>query len=461
VFTVAAGGGIQVTPPQPRPGVVAKRLKVFKSRLLEAVGTVNPISMEQFIDTYRGSGRKVRIYTSAFLSLTDKKLTIADAMISAFIKDEKTNLSRKDDPCPRIIQPRSARFNIAIGVHLKPMEKPIFRGIAEVFGGVTVMKGLNAAERGREAWRKWRRFSNPVAVLLDATRFDQHCSEDVINWEHRLEESVAGDRASLKELNAMRKTNVCYARAHDADIKYKVSGKRMSGDMDTALGNCMTMCGMTWSFMRWLKIRKFEYMNDGDDGVLMIEKENLTAVLDSFREYFLDLGFTMKLEGVAYEMEQVEFCQARPIYDGTEWRFVRDPEICLAKDSLTLKRCTSVEEITALSNAVGWCGAALAGDMPIFHAFYQQMIRGKCPESGEILTGMQMMAKRMDPKFSPPTAEARVSFWKAYGLSPDTQLAIETQITESAYTLRAPSPDAITTLLFDIRTAKDTAITQT
>lgn len=439
VFTVELGGQ-QVVPPQPAPGAVMAGLKVFKSRLVRAVGVVTPISTEQFVDTY--VGRKRRLYECAAKSLGVKPLAVNDAYITAFIKDEKTNFTRKDDPCPRIIQPRSPRYNVCIGRHLKPMEKKIFNGISEVFGGVTVMKGLNAMERGYQLYRKWRRFSKPIAIMMDAKRFDQHCNLQVIKWEHSLWESLTAEPVELKWLNSMRRTNVCYARAHDADIKYKVRGGRMSGDMDTALGNCTTMCGMTWSFMRFLGVTKYEYMNDGDDGVLIVEEVEKSAVLVNFESFFLKFGFTMKLEGVTDIMEEVEFCQARPVFDGKYWRMVRDPIICLAKDSFTLKRAMTYEEQRIYSNAIGWCGLSLAGDMPIFGAFYRSMISLEKPENIEILTGMQLLAKRMEPKFSEPTDEARVSFWRAFRLSPDKQLALETLIRETPFSLGIPSPTA-------------------
>jgi len=391
------------------------------------------------------------------MSLELRALERSDAMISAFLKDEKANLTRKDEPCGRLIQPRSSRFNIEIGRHLKPMEKRIFRGIAEVFGGVTVMKGLNADERGYQLARKWKKFDNPVAVLLDAKRFDQHCNSQVIDWEHGVYEAMAVDRPTLRRLNAMRKTNICYARlACGYVIRYILTGGRMSGDMDTALGNCLTMCAMTWSFMRHLSIRKFEYMNDGDDGVLIIEKSDLTAVLNSHFDYFLQLGFTMKLEGIAHIMEHVEFCQARPveIQDGI-WRFIRDPEIALAKDSMTLKSVKSVEELQQLSNANGWCGASLAGDVPIFCEFYKRMITGARPVDFEIKTGMQMLAKRMEPKFTPPTDVCRVSFFNAFGICPDVQCYLEDDIRNTQYYLNSmPTPGDFTTTLNDIRIHK-------
>jgi len=192
-------------------------------------------------------------------------------------------------------------------------------------------------------------------------------------------------------------------------------------------------------------------MNDGDDGVLIVEDKYRALVLGKFKQYFLQFGFTMKLEGIAEEMEQVEFCQARPIeVSKGMWRFVRDPTICLSKDSLTLKRCVDVDQLSSLRNAIGWCGAALAGDVPIFCEFYKKMICGKFEET-EILSGMQMLAKRMEPRFSQPSVEARVSFWRAYGITPDAQVALEDEIQSTPCPIVTPTPYDITTYITDIQ----------
>jgi len=434
VFTVKVGGE-QVIPPQPLQGIVWKRLGPFYRQLVHQTGRIGVMTTEQFVDTYTGVKRKAYQRTADDLEV--RPLERKDAFIAAFIKDEKTNLSRKSDPCPRIIQPRSKRFNLCIGKILKPMEKPIFHAMARIFGSDVVMKGLNASQRGRILEEKWARFEKPVGILLDATRFDQHCNADIIAAERRVFESVTTDVEELRRLNRMRAVNTCFARVSGGGFKYSVKGGRMSGDMDTALGNCMTMCAMTWTFMRYLGI-KFEYMNDGDDGVLIVEEQNRQLVLDNFQWYFLDFGFSMKLEGIANVIEEVEFCQAQPVFNGEQYVFVRNPYICLGKDSLSLRGLTDTDSLRELSNSIGWCGLSLAGDMPIFWRFYSSMIYGDDP--GRVYnTGMAFLSKGMSPKIKPPSMATRLSFQRAYRLSPDDQMAIEDCIQESYCRINSPA----------------------
>lgn len=425
VLTVKGGGGQQVIPPQPAPGLVKRRLMTFRKKLVHVTGRTAKLSTSEFVEGY--VGRKRRLYQQAADSLDDMPLRKKDAYIQAFIKDEKTNLTRKDDPCPRIIQPRSPRFNVAIGKHLRPMEHAIFRGIGRVFRSTTVMKGLNASERGKQMSRKWHRFQQPVALMLDASRFDQHCSYDIISWEHSVEEAIAIEREELSQLNRWRRVNKCFARAPGGGFSYSLRGTRMSGDMDTAMGNCLTMCGMMWSFVTDMGVEKFEFANDGDDGVLFVELKDLGVLLEHYSGYFRELGFTMKLEGVAHELEHIEFCQSRPVLAPEGYRVVRDPRVCVGKDSLSLRRTTETGSLLELRNAVGWCGAALAGDMPVFNRYYASMINGDAPIR-EYTTGMQFLSHGMESRFSEPTPETRASFHKAFDLSPDDQVALESEI---------------------------------
>ena len=120
---------------------------------------------------------------AAVESLKVSPIEEKDSYLNAFVKCEKINRTAKLDPAPRIIQPRKPRFNVCLGRYIKPIEHAIYRAIDKVFGSPTVVKGMNATERGLLLARKWARFSDPVAIGIDAKRFDQHVSELYRDWE--------------------------------------------------------------------------------------------------------------------------------------------------------------------------------------------------------------------------------------------------------------------------------------
>lgn len=412
-------------PPQPLRTTLMRRLNRFTYRLMQVVDPVEQITTKEFVETY--FGRKKTMYQAAVDSLVDNPISESDAIVSAFIKDEKINVTRKTDPCPRIIQPRAPRFNAAIGVYLKPLEKAIFKGIASIFRGTTVLKGYNAIDRATLLKAKWDKFDDPVAILLDAKRFDQHVSRELLDWEQFTFRRLLMDPDGFEMVNKLRRKNRCYARAEGGGFAYELNGKRMSGDMDTALGNCLSMCAMTWSFMTDVGISNYEYANDGDDGVLIVEKAYLNLVMETYSDYFHELGFTMKLEGLAHMFEEIEFCQCHPVWDGEQYRMVRNPDIALMKDSLTLKS----GNIHELRNAVGWGGLALAGSIPICGEYYRRMVSGSDNRDPHDLTcGRDYLALGLIAKYRVPTDESRVSFYYAFGITPDTQIAIEHAIRE-------------------------------
>jgi hypothetical protein len=442
VFVVKIDGKYQLTPQPTRN--VEKALAKFTAKFLFHMPELSPISMEQFIESY--TGRKRRMYEKAYASLQSDPLKQSDACVSAFIKDDKIDFGAKPNACGRVIQPRSPRFNIVIGCYLRPFEKAAFRAIAGVFRGVTVAKGLNAFERGKLLHDKWDEFDDPVAIMLDAERFDQHCGRDITEWKHKTEERSFPGATELVELNRMRSVNRCYGRTPDGSVKYTVKGKTMSGDMDTAAGNCLIMCAVTWTVMLEMVVRKYAYINDGDDGVLIVERNQVERVRKDFHRSFLAFGFTMKWDGDTDELGKVRFCQCAPVYDGTEWRMVRDPLRALAKDALTLRRVRDSEHHAELVSATGWCGMSLAGDLPIFSTFYRKMCLDSFKPTTEFRSGMDYMARDLTPRHGPVRDEARLSFWKAFGVSPDNQLALEAYIS-SLPVIRGhiPTPGAFIT----------------
>jgi len=126
-------------------------------------------SHEQFLACY-DDVRKRKRYEDAIRSLEGSPITASDAHITTFVKAEKVNFSAKKDPAPRIISPRDPRYNVELGLFIKPIEGVLYRLLDEMCGGKTVMKGLNSVEVGQAVWEAWSEFEDPVAVPADAMR---------------------------------------------------------------------------------------------------------------------------------------------------------------------------------------------------------------------------------------------------------------------------------------------------
>jgi hypothetical protein len=309
----------------------------------------------------------------------------------------------------------------------------LYKAIDKLWGGRTVMKGLNAEDRGQAISGVWFSYDDPVAIGVDASRFDQHVSEALLKFEHSVYNAIFHD-AELRRLLKMQLVSKGRAICRDGMVSYETRGKRASGDMNTSLGNVLLMSLMMKAYCE-TKDFPISLINDGDDCVLITERK-FGGRFDDIGEWFNRLGMVMTVEEPVYELEQIEFCQSHPVLTnrGT-YRMVRDPRVCLTKDVLVVKPVLNVSDYQFYRRAIGLCGAALAGDMPVYWQFYQMLIRGTSNKdmrnaSGvkravELQTGMQFLALGMDSKFESPTTAVRVSFTKAFGINPDYQVALE------------------------------------
>jgi hypothetical protein len=140
-----------------------------------------------------------------------------------FVKAEKIGTHMpggKCDPAPRVIQPRSARYNVEVGRFLKDLEHRIYSSIAELCGGPTVMKGYNAAQVAKHIRGMWGTVTRPVAVGLDASRFDQHVSKQALRWEHDVYTRCfrGCDRKELHRLLQWQLVNSGHSRTKDGYV---------------------------------------------------------------------------------------------------------------------------------------------------------------------------------------------------------------------------------------------------
>jgi hypothetical protein len=375
----------------------------------------------------------MKVYRAAADSLSTIPVSKRDAVLSTFVKAEKINLTKKPDPAPRVIQPRSPRYNVAVGRYLKRLEKDIYRALKALAGDVVVMKGYNAGQSGEIIARKWARFNRPCAIGLDASRFDQHVSEAALRWEHSVYTQLftGSHRRELQQLLSWQIANKGVARASDGVIKYSVQGCRMSGDMNTALGNCLIMTAIVLSLCRKLGVRA-ELCNNGDDCVLIMERRDEAAVRSAVSSWFMDFGFTVKVEPTVYELEAVEFCQTHPVCVGGKWIMVRDSLTAMAKDSHSVLDLSHRHAGARWATAIGGCGMALSGGVPIFQEFYQALLRvgggltmGHHPA---LESGFARLASGMHREYSAIDESTRVSYWKAFGILPSIQLLFEADL---------------------------------
>lgn len=382
-----------------------------------------PISRDEFVCLYDGAKRKR--YEAAVKHLAEFPLTPRDSEINVFIKDEKICSWTKVDPACRLISPRTPEYCVELGRFIKPIEHLLYKAVARVWGETTIFKGLNFNQRGEELRRKWDSYTNPVAVGLDASRFDQHVSVEALRWEHSIYRGCYPRNKSLRKLLERQLFNEGSCYVDDHKVTYAVKGGRMSGDMNTALGNCLIMTGMVWHYLQQKGI-KASLANDGDDCVVIMEQADLDRFMEGLSEFFLRLGFNMKVEKPCFEFEEIEFCQCHPVFNGESWSMCRNVTKALFTDIVHIGR--SIDEIRSIRFATAQCGLVWSKGFPIFQAFYNTLmktgVRGKKEVSIQH-SGTYWNSKGCSSGTEHITEEARLSFYRAFGITPSEQLAIE------------------------------------
>lgn len=437
------GQGGWVLPPQPVAGIF-RQMRHTQRRFASRVSpSTAMLTDDELVGLYHG--RKKEIYAKAVESLRVSHITVRDSLLSSFVKFEKLDFEKKSDPDPRIINPRRARYNVVLGRFIKHLEKRSYKIIDDMWCDLsnhdipTVAKGRNFESRADILRRKWLLFKDPRALLLDCSRFDQHVRLEALKFEHGFYKAWYKHtpfKKLLKKVLQMQLHNRGLGRADDGVIRWEVSGMRASGDMNTAVGNVILVTMPLFDLRTRIPIR-FELVDDGDDCVIMCEAEDVEALSAHLVRLFTDMGHELKVDSVVDQFEQIKFCQTQPVFDGSKWLMVRDPRTAMAKDLTTPIDITGVDAYRKYCTAVGLAGLSLAGGLPIWDAFYSRLVevgegaKSSMAEDSALESGFLINSRMMNRCHAPVSDEARVSFWRAFGVEPAAQLVLETHLAQA------------------------------
>jgi hypothetical protein len=380
--------------------------------------------MSEIISQY--SGRKRANYERAAENIKNQGYLQKWHELEVFVKAEPTEDGK---PC-RAICPRAAEYRLLLAQYLKPLEpvlcKALGVGCDSLCGGstgVALAKGLNLAERGRVIAQKWACFKDPVCVGTDASALDAHTVQEALKYEHSFYNSVLRSK-HLAWLLRKQLVNVGVAKCPDGKVRFRVKGRRASGDINTGLGNSILMLAVLVAYCYEFGLR-VELFVDGDDAITIMERSTLQhfAKLGEFAE---DLAFRMKIEEPVDELEKISFCQCSPVLLATGWTMVRNPERVLERDACSLKPMETAGQFDAWRGAVAMGGLAAYANVPILGAFYEYLGRGAELREPDVMRGFDYVRVGMDVRATPEiTPKARASFFMAFDITPAHQLAIE------------------------------------
>jgi hypothetical protein len=410
--------------PRPRASVYSE-LTLLTDRML--FDPVPPLTYDEFLRRCPSSKRT--LYANVVEDLKVNPWIIKDSIIGPFTKVEKT-LKEKFDP--RVIQARPPRHHAEFGRYILALEHTVYREIDRLFpGDHTIMKGRNAMKVAETFDSAWAEFEDPRAIMMDASRFDQHVSVAAMKWKHEVYRRCL--RLDPTEAALFEQLVQCQYKTlgRTKELSYWVKGGLCSGDYDTSLTGCLIVCAIFYEILEGQF--KYRFIDNGDDCVVILESrevERFTKVLEETTRRF---GFYYRVEAVVDKLEEIKFCQCHPVLNSAGQRIMtRDPRAVLTKDLVICKPGLGFVGEARIYRAIADGGLALYGDMPVLGKLYEGLRSHYSkfkPAKGDSLSyNMLQLAKGVKVKRRQPTAESRESFYHAFGLTPARQLEIEERL---------------------------------
>jgi len=426
------GRVLGVVPKPSKPGIA--RLEKVATWVASRIPFVGEQDIYEMPNKYGGAKAK------RYLAAVEKYLAFGvrpfDAQCTMFVKPDKFDGHVKTNPDPRAIQFRGSVYCVALAQFLQPIEHHIYTmdGFsAGVPPSRNIAKGLNQSQRAELLRYKLSHFKAPVVLSLDGSRFDKHVSIPLLKIEHSVYTYVQRNPL-FRALLSMQLINVVTSKH---GIKYVAAGRRMSGDMNTALGNCLLMLIMVTAYLTFLSIPIWDCLDDGDDCLLIVEEQALVLILETVHEHFLEYGMQMKVESVAYSLFDVKFCQSSVVeFSDARFKFVRDYKAVISKALTGIRHWQDPNYRIKVLSAIGFCELVLNLGVPVLQSFACSILRnvGRPKDLDLASDGLKARAQRelralglraIDVRARPINECARVSFALAFDCPVEEQLLYE------------------------------------
>jgi len=420
-------------------------LQPLSNSLATAVGRHRRIA---YLDVYRKMPRKkfARYQRAEENLIRQGEMALREqSEIEMFVKIEGIKLDpNKPNPDCRAIQFRRPEYTLQLAAHIKISEHRLY-ALADVPGfgpGRLFAKNMNPTQRAKELRVKYEWLGHHVNILeLDASRFDAHMSTALLEFvEHNywIKTCLGPQIAELLKWQRMNKGAFkVHTESGFVKQKYAVRGGRMSGDANTAAGNCIIMACLLAAFGNATG-RRFTFLCDGDDSVFFYDGPIIPD--DEIDGYFRKFGMTMKVEARPTTFEEINFCQSKPVRVGGEWTMIRNPHKILSKLGVSHKLGDPKGRWKYI-RTVALGELSLTRGCPVIQPFLKQVVdvctRALTPRQQR--RGMIHKAALNDywrlshylpsdweeGRTLPITPSARESFLRAWGFSIDQQLRLE------------------------------------
>jgi hypothetical protein len=258
----------------------------------------------------------------------------------------------------------------------------------------------------------YEHYNMPYVYLIDHSKFDSRVNKDLLELEHWFYLKVFPD-TWLKRLLKYQIHNKGRTRN---GLKYQCVARRMSGDANTALGNCL----INYAILRYKFGQDAIIYLDGDDSVVFMP--HIVHNLD-----FTDTGMVSKVKVVRH-FQEIEFCQSQPVQTSLGWLMCREPMRALNRALWKLGPVP--KDLKDYLATIGIGEGLCSPEMPIISI----LSKIYCSFGGRYKVHHSQYRPEImacTKEFLLPTGSSRVSFVSAFGIDPLVQKLIEQEILDT------------------------------
>jgi hypothetical protein len=404
------------------------------------------MSYQQVIAGYQDRKKRLR-YDKARVALETEGYTgWWRGGVKIFVKKEAIKFSEaKPEPDPRAIQFRDAETTLILMTHMKPLEHRLYETHVRPFPPTrSITKGLSPPAIATLLLETKKIRTYRYIYGLDASRFDGSLGPAHQKVEHGFWKWGVTDPLFLEAIG-YQVVNKGHAMTKEGPINYRITGSRMSGDANTAGGNCLLMYGMLamfgcylagdWDYTGSRAGIDYDFVNDGDDSLFMT---NIPFTEQVMAAYFTRFGMKMTFEFMTQDFQQATFCQRRlvEVRPGS-WTMCRDPFKVLSKTMINPK-FKDMAGRAILLNTIAQGELSQLQGMPVLQAFCVRLQQLCAPKLGhkQFIRDVSSIPEftwyyTKDWQAAQATAvdgRARASFSRAWDISVARQYSIEHEI---------------------------------
>lgn len=275
--------------------------------------------------------------------------------VQPFTKIEKLPTSKYK--APRLIQARHMTFNIEYGRYIKKIEEKLTQHPTY---GVHFGKG-DYDKIASKIWKLARKY--PYYTELDHTEFDAHVTQEHLSLTHLFYQTVYRRNRELRDLSKKTLVNRCKTRDGDS---WKIYGTRMSGDVDTSLGNCLINYAIIKELLHRLGLKGDAIVN-GDDCIIFSNKPvDIKLALEILKEFNMESKIP---KPSTRDIHTVEFCRTKLVIrqDGTPTMMI-DPERVVRIFGMTYSLISHKHYLDYIRE-VAYCNSIINAGNPLGRAF--------------------------------------------------------------------------------------------